>query len=433
MIKRYSLPEMSALWTEEKKYQVWFDIELWACEAMAELGIASREDVDNIRDKAKIDIKRIAEIEEVVKHDVIAFITAISEQIGPSSRFLHLGMTSSDVVDTGLAILLNQACDILLADLKRTLEAVKRKAYEYRHTLMIGRSHGVHGEPITFGFKLALWYAELKRNEDRLKQAKEVIRTGKISGSMGTFAHLDPLIEKRVCEKGGLIPDPVSNQIVQRDRHAQLLTTLAILASSIEKFSTEIRHLQRTEVREAEEFFSEGQKGSSSMPHKRNPIGSENLTGLARVIRANAMASLENISLWHERDISHSSVERIILPDTTILMNYVLNRFSRMVENLTVFPDKMKENLELTHGIIYSQRILLELAQKGEQRKEAYEIVQKLAMESWHNGTSFEELLINDRSILSFMGLEELKACFDPKYYVRHIDLIFKRVFENQE
>jgi adenylosuccinate lyase len=433
MIKRYSLPEMSSLWTEEKKYQVWFDIELWACEAMAELGIATREDVDHIRNKAKIDLKRIAEIEEVVKHDVIAFMTAISEQIGPSSRFLHLGMTSSDVVDTGLAILLNQACDILLADLKRTLEAVKRKAYEYRYTLMIGRSHGVHGEPITFGFKLAIWYAELKRNENRLKQAKEVIRTGKISGSMGTFAHLDPLIEKRVCERGGLIPDPVSNQIVQRDRHAQLMTTLAILASSIEKFSTEIRHLQRTEVREAEEFFSEGQKGSSSMPHKRNPIGAENLTGLARVIRANAMASLENISLWHERDISHSSVERIILPDTTILMNYVLNRFSRMVENLTVFPDKMRENLELTHGIIYSQRILLELAKKGEQRKEAYEIVQKLAMESWHNGTSFEELLINDRSILSFMGLEELKSCFDPKYYVRHIDLIFKRVFEGQD
>jgi adenylosuccinate lyase len=421
---------MSALWTEEKKYQVWFQIELLACEAMAELGIASKKDVENIRSGASIDLKRIAEIEEVAKHDVIAFITAISERIGPSSRFLHLGMTSSDVVDTGQAILLNEACTILLEDLKRLMEAVKKKAYQFQHTLMIGRSHGVHGEPITFGFKMALWHEELKRSEERLKQAKEAIRVGKISGSMGTFAHVDPFIEKYVCEKSGLIPDPVSNQIIQRDRHAQLLTTLAILASSLEKFSVEIRHLQRTEVREAEEFFSVGQKGSSSMPHKRNPIGSENISGLARLIRSNAMASLENIPLWHERDISHSSVERVIFPDTTILMNYILNRFARMVENLSVFPEKMKSNLNLTRGIIYSQRILLELARKGEQRKEAYEIVQKLAMESWQNESSFEELLLKDRSILSFISLEELKSCFDPNYYVRHMDEIFKRVFK---
>jgi adenylosuccinate lyase len=421
---------MSALWTDEKKYQVWFQIELLACEAMAELGIASKKDLENIRSGAGIDLKRIAEIEEVVKHDVIAFITAISEKIGPSSRFLHLGMTSSDVVDTGQAILLNEACGILLEDLKRLKEAVKKKAYQFQHTLMIGRSHGVHGEPITFGFKLALWHEELNRSEERLKQAKETIRVGKISGSMGTFAHVDPFVEKYVCEKSGLIPDPVSNQIVQRDRHAQLLTTLAILASSLEKFSIEIRHLQRTEVREAEEYFSEGQKGSSSMPHKRNPIGSENISGLARLIRSNAMASLENIPLWHERDISHSSVERVILPDTTILMNYILNRFTKIVENLSVFPEKMKNNLNLTRGIIHSQRILLELAKKGEQRKEAYEIVQKLAMESWQNERSFEELLLTDRSILSFISLDELKSCFDPNYYVRHMDEIFKRVFE---
>ncbi len=432
MIKRYSLPKMSSLWTEEKKYQVWLQIELLACEAMAELGIASKTDIENIRSGAEIDLKRIAEIEEVAKHDVIAFITAISEKIGPSSRFLHLGMTSSDVVDTGQAILLNEACAILLEDLKRLKEAVKKKAYQFQHTLMIGRSHGVHGEPITFGFKLALWHEELKRSEERLRQAKEMIRVGKISGSMGTFAHVDPFVEKYVCEKSGLIPDPVSNQIIQRDRHAQLLTTLAILASSLEKFSVEIRHLQRTEVREAEEFFSEGQKGSSSMPHKRNPIGSENISGLARLIRSNAMASLENIPLWHERDISHSSVERVIFPDTTILMDYMLNRFTKMVENLSVFPEKMKNNLNLTRGIIYSQRILLELAKKGEQRKEAYEIVQKLAMESWQNECSFEELLLSDRSILSYVSLEELKSCFDPNYYVRHMDEIFKRVFEKE-
>ncbi|MBI1820854.1 MAG: adenylosuccinate lyase [Nitrospirae bacterium] len=431
MIERYSLPQMSQLWSEEKKYQVWFEIELLACEAMEKLGIASREDVENIRTKAKIDLERIAEIEAVVKHDVIAFITAISEKIGPSSRFLHLGMTSSDVVDTGLAILLNQACDILIKDLNRALGVVRNKAYEYRDTLMIGRSHGVHGEPITFGFKLALWHAELKRNLERLKSAKEAIRVGKISGSMGTFAHLDPFIEEYVCEKTGLTPDPISNQVVQRDRHAQLLTTLAILAGSLEKFAVEIRHLQRTEVREAEEFFSEGQKGSSSMPHKRNPIGSENITGLARVIRSNAYAALENIPLWHERDISHSSVERIILPDSTILMDYILNRFTKIVENLTVFPDKMTRNLNLTHGVIYSQRILLELAKKGEQRKEAYEIVQKLAMEAWQNERSFEDLLLNDRAILSYMSLEELKACFDPGYYVRHVAAIFKRVFQD--
>ncbi|MHB8482455.1 MAG: adenylosuccinate lyase [Nitrospiria bacterium] len=429
MIERYSLPQMSQLWTEEKKYQVWFEIELLACEAMARLGVASSEDVENIRAGGQIDLKRIAEIETVVKHDVIAFITAVSEKIGPSSRFLHLGMTSSDIVDTGLAIILNQACDILIKDLTRTLEAVKKKAYEYRDTLMIGRSHGVHGEPITFGFKLALWYAELHRNLDRLKTAKEAIRVGKISGSMGTFAHLDPFIEEYVCEKTGLTPDPISNQVVQRDRHAQLLTTLAVLAGSLEKFAVEIRHLQRTEVREVEEFFSEGQKGSSSMPHKRNPIGSENITGLARVIRSNAFAALENVSLWHERDISHSSVERIILPDSTILMDYILNRFTKIVENLTVFPDKMKHNLNLTHGIIYSQRILLELAKSGEQRKEAYEIVQKLAMESWQNERSFEELLLKDPAILSYIRLEKLKECFDPNFYVRHIETIFKRVF----
>ena len=429
MIERYSLPKMAGLWTEENKYRTWFQIELWACEALAKEGVVSPEDLAKIRASGGIDPARIAEIEAVVKHDVIAFLTVVSEKIGPASRFIHMGMTSSDIVDTGVAILLNQASGILLDDLEKLMEAVKEKAFRYKNTLMIGRSHGVHGEPVTFGFKMALWYEELKRNAARLKEARESIRAGKISGSMGTFAHIGPAVEAYVCEKAGLNADPISNQIIQRDRHAHFMTTLAVLAGSLEKFAVEIRHLQRTEVREAEEFFSEGQKGSSSMPHKRNPIGSENITGLARLIRGNAMASLENIALWHERDISHSSVERVIFPDTTILMDYLLNRFTRIIETLTVFPEKMKENLDLTRGTIYSQRILLELARKGEQRKEAYEIVQKLAMESWQNGVSFEGLLIKDTAILAYIGREELKACFDPAWYVRRMDEIFSRVF----
>jgi adenylosuccinate lyase len=420
---------MASLWTDENRYKVWFRIELLACEALGELGIAPAADIEMIRARAEIDPGRIAELEEIVKHDVIAFITAISEKIGPSARFLHLGMTSSDIVDTGQAILLNEACGILLEDLDRLMKAVREKAFQYQHTVMIGRSHGVHGEPVTFGFKFALWYEELKRSRVRLLAAREAVRVGKISGSMGTFAHVDPFVEKYVCEKSGLIPDPVSNQIIQRDRHAQMMTALAILACSLEKFSVEIRHLQRTEVREVEEFFSEGQKGSSSMPHKRNPIGSENISGLARVIRSNAIASLENIPLWHERDISHSSAERVILPDTTVLMDYMLNRFAKIIETLTVFPERMKSNLDLTHGIIYSQRILLELTRKGEERKGAYEIVQKLAMESWEKGLSFESLLLQDGTILNYLSREELKSCFNPEYYVRYMNDIFDRVF----
>ncbi|MCI0528621.1 MAG: adenylosuccinate lyase, partial [Nitrospira sp.] len=365
MIDRYTLPKMKVLWGLEHKYQTWLRIEILVLEALAQRGLVPKKALHKIKTKAKIDIKSIDEIEKVVKHDVIAFLTAVSGSVGPEGRYLHWGLTSSDILDTALAILMKEASQIIKEGLIRLLKVIEQLAYRHKETVMIGRSHGIHGEPITLGLKMAIWYEETKRNLQRLEQAQAVISVGKLSGSMGTFAHLDPEVEAYVCAKCGLDPVPVSNQIIQRDRHAQYLMALAILASSIDKFSTEIRHLQRTEVLEVEEPFTEGQKGSSSMPHKRNPIGCENLSGLARVVRANALAALENIALWHERDISHSSVERIIIPDSTLLIDYMLNRFTAILQGLQVYPARMRLNLDLTHGLIYSQKLLLTLVEKG--------------------------------------------------------------------
>jgi adenylosuccinate lyase len=428
MIDRYSRPQMAAIWDAKNKYETWLKVELLACEALVQEGEMPKAVLKRIRSKAKIDPSRIDELEKKVKHDVIAFLSSITEKVGEEGRFLHWGMTSSDVLDTGLALQMRQAADLIIDDLSALLDVLKAKAKEYKETLMIGRSHGIHGEPITFGLKMALWYAETERNLFRMRQAKETISFGKISGAMGTFAHLSPSVESYVCEKLGLKPEPVSNQIVQRDRHAEYMQTLALIASSLEKFATEIRHLQRTEVLEAEEPFEEGQKGSSSMPHKRNPIGSENICGLARVIRSHATAALENIPLWHERDISHSSVERIILPDSTILLDFMLDRFTKIMRRLFVYPDKMAQNLELTGGTIFSQKILLLLIQKGMKRELAYEIVQRAAMEVFHQGGSFKQRILAHPE-LSSIHPKEIEACFDAREFVRHIETIYKRVF----
>jgi adenylosuccinate lyase len=432
MIDRYTLPQMKAVWDPARKFQIWLEVELRACEALERAQKAPRGVAAKIRRKARVDqtlLDRIAAVEKVVKHDVIAFLESLGERVGPEARFLHMGLTSSDIVDTSLAVQMVQALDIILADVDRLLEVLKTRAFEHRHTLMVGRSHGIHGEPVSFGFKLAIWYEETKRHRTRLRAVREEIAVGKLSGAMGTFAHLGPEIEAYVCEQLGLKPDPVSSQIVQRDRHASFLSALALLASSIDKFATEVRHLQRTEVREAEEYFSTGQKGSSAMPHKRNPIGSENLCGLARLVRAYSVAGMENVSLWHERDISHSSVERVVMPDSTILIDYMLVRFTDIIQNLIVYPSRMKQNLELTGGLIYSQRLLLELIDRGAQRKEAYEAVQRNAMEAWKGGASFEELVSKDPFIAKHLTAAQVKACFDPAYYLRHLGKIYERVF----
>jgi adenylosuccinate lyase len=431
MINRYSRPQMAAIWDDKNKYETWLKIELLACEALVEEGEMPKSALKTIRSKAKVNPARIDELEKKVKHDVIAFLSSITEKVGEEGRFLHWGMTSSDVLDTGLALLMRQAADLIIDDLSALLDVLKAKAEEHKETVMIGRSHGIHGEPITFGLKMALWYAETQRNLLRMRQAKEIISFGKLSGAMGTFAHLSPSVEAYVCDKLDLKPEPVSNQIVQRDRHAQYLQTLALIASSLEKFATEIRHLQRTEVLEAEEPFEEGQKGSSSMPHKRNPIGSENICGLARVIRSHASAALENIPLWHERDISHSSVERIILPDSTILLDFILDRFTRIMRRLFVYPDKMSRNLELTGGTIFSQKILLLLIRKGMKRELAYEIVQNAAMEVFHQGGSFKQKILSHPG-LSSIRPKEIEACFDARQFVRHIETIYKRVFNER-
>lgn len=419
---------MAAIWDVKNKYETWLKIELLACEALVEEGGMPKSALKKIRSKAKVDPARIDALEKKVKHDVIAFLSSVTEKVGEEGRFLHWGMTSSDVLDTGLALMMRQAADLIIDDLLALLEVLKAKAEEYKETVMIGRSHGIHGEPITFGLKMALWYAETERNLHRMREAKEVASVGKVSGAMGTFAHLSPAVEGYVCAKLDLKPEPVSNQVVQRDRHAQYVQTLALIASSLEKFATEIRHLQRTEVLEAEEPFEEGQKGSSSMPHKRNPVGSENICGLARVIRSHATAALEDIPLWHERDISHSSVERIILPDATILLDYMLDRFTKIMRRLCVYPDKMARNLELTGGTIYSQKILLLLIQKGMKRELAYEIVQGAAMEVFHRGGSFKEKILSHPA-LSSIPRKEIEACFDARQFVRHLETIYKRVF----
>ncbi len=429
MIPRYTRPEMGKIWTDRRKFETWLEIELLVCEALSELGEIPQEAVRKIKEKASFDAGRVDEIEKVTKHDVLAFLTNVGESIGPLSRFLHYGLTSSDILDTSLALLLKEASDLILQDLHRLLKVLKEKALKHKETLMIGRSHGVHAEPITFGLKMALWYDETKRNLVRMERAKEAVSVGKISGAVGTFAHIRPSVEEFVCGRLGLKPAPISTQIVQRDHHAEFFTTLAIIASSIEKFSVELRHLQRTEVLEAEEFFSKGQKGSSAMPHKRNPISSENLSGLARLVRSYSLASLENIPLWHERDISHSSVERVIAPDATILIDYMINRLTSIVENLIVYPENMKANLEKMRGLIYSEAVLLLLTKKGLSREEAYGVVQRNAMRVWEKAEDFKTLLSQDEGINRVITQEELDAAFDIQTHLKHVDDIFRRVF----
>jgi adenylosuccinate lyase len=428
MIPRYTRPEMAKIWTEQRKFETWLEIELLVCEALSELGEIPSEAVKEIREKSKFDVQQINEIEKVTKHDVIAFLTNVGESIGPLSKYLHYGLTSSDILDTSLALLLKEASEIILQDIHRFLEILKKKAFQHKETLMIGRSHGVHAEPITFGLKMALWYDEMKRNLIRMERAKEAVSVGKISGAVGTFAHIPPFVEEFVCRRLGLKPAPISTQIVQRDHHAEFFTTLAILASSIEKFSVELRHLQRTEVLEVEEFFSKGQKGSSAMPHKRNPISAENLSGLARLVRSYSIAAMENIPLWHERDISHSSVERVIAPDATILIDYMLNRLTSIVENLIVYPENMKANLDKMGGLIFSEAILLLLTRKGLSREEAYGVVQRNAMKVWEKGDDFKTLLSQDEVIKRLFTAEELNAAFNVRSHLKHVEDIFRRV-----
>ncbi len=429
MIERYTLPKMKGIWDLKHKYEIWLQVELLACEALEKAGQVPRGVAARIRRRAQVNPDRIAAIEKVVKHDVIAFLESLAAPVGKEVRFLHIGLTSSDIVDTSLAVQMAEALNLILADLEGLLAVLKQRAYEHRDTIMVGRSHGIHGEPISFGFKLAIWYEEARRHLNRLKAVREEIAVGKLSGAMGTFAHQGPDVEAYVCARLGLKPDPVSNQVVQRDRHAAYLSALALLAASIEKFATEIRHLQRTEVLEAEEYFSAGQKGSSAMPHKRNPIASENLCGLARVVRANSLAAMENVVLWHERDISHSSVERVIIPDSTILMDFMLVRLTDLIKNLLVYPERMKRNLELTGGLIYSQRLLLELVERGAQRKDAYEAVQRCAMEAWKGRTGFQDLISKDPLVTKYLSSAQIVACFNPRHYLRHLGKIYQRVF----
>jgi adenylosuccinate lyase len=429
MIARYTRPEMGRIWEVENRYSKWLQVELVACEAMAELGLIPKEAYVNIRDKAAFSVDRILEIEEETKHDVIAFLTNVAEYVGPDSRCIHLGLTSSDILDTSFALLLREAMDIILQDVRRFMDVLKAKALEHKFTVMIGRSHGIHAEPITFGIKLAVFYAEMKRNLKRLEDAREVISYGKLSGAVGTFANIPPEVEVRACRKLGLKPAEVSTQIIQRDRHAQYFSTLAILAGTMEKIAVEIRHLQRTEVLEAEEPFSKGQKGSSAMPHKKNPIGAENVTGLARLVRSNCLAALENMALWHERDISHSSVERVIGPDSTILINYMLNRLSGIISGLVVRPDRMMKNLELMKGLIFSQQVLTRLTEKGLERQRAYEMVQRNALKVWDEGVDFKDLLFRDEEIRRYLSQEEIETLFDVNRHLKHVDAIFDRVF----
>ena len=429
MIDRYTLPRMGAVWTQTRKYELWLQVELAVCEAMEQMGHFPRGVTARIRKKVSINPSQIAAIEHVTKHDVIAFLESVAEQAGKDGRFLHAGLTSSDIVDTSLALQLVEAAQLILEDVRSLLSALQNLAFAHRDTLMVGRSHGIHGEPISFAWKVAIWFQEFQRQQRRLEAATADIAVGKLSGAMGTFAHLSPSVEKTVCQRLGLKPAPISNQVIQRDRHAAFLSALALMAASIEKVATEIRHLQRTEVLEAEEFFEPGQKGSSAMPHKRNPISSENLCGLARVVRSNSLAALENVALWHERDISHSSAERIILPDSTILIDYMLVRLTNMLSKLVVYPERMMATLNQTGGLIYSQRLLLALVDKGAIRKEAYEHVQQHAMAAWKGEGSFQALIEQDPFIAKHLSAKEIATCFNPKAYLRHQQQIFARVF----
>lgn len=428
MIDRYTRPEMGAIWTEENRFKAWLEVEILACEAWAELGEIPKEDVKKLRENASFDINRIKEIEEETRHDVVAFTRAVSETLGEERKWVHYGLTSTDVVDTALSYVLKQANEILLKDIENFVEILANKAKEHKYTVMMGRTHGVHAEPTTFGLKLALWLEEMKRNLERFKMASGDVEFGKISGAVGTYANIDPFVESYVCEKLGLQPAPISTQTLQRDRHAFYMGTLALIATSIEKFAVEIRGLQKSETREVEEFFAKGQKGSSAMPHKRNPIGSENMTGMARVIRGYMTTAYENVPLWHERDISHSSAERIILPDATIALNYMLNRFANIVKNLTVYPENMKRNMDRTLGLIYSQRVLLALIDKGMSREEAYDTVQPRAMEAWEKQVQFRSLIEQDEKIAGLLSEAEIDDCFDYNYHIKHVDMIFERL-----
>lgn len=427
MIERYTLPEMKEIWSEENKFRKWLDIEIYACKALCQKGVIPESALKNIREKANFSVDRILEIEEEVHHDVIAFLTCVAEYVGEDSKYIHLGLTSSDVVDTAQSVRMKEAADQILKRLARLYNVLIEKAIKYRNTAMIGRTHGIHAEPMTFGLKMLLWAAETKRNIERMKKAKEVISVGKISGAVGTYANIDPYVEEFVCKCLGLKPAPISTQVLQRDRHAEYMNTIAVIGCTLEKIATEIRALQRTDIREAEEFFAKGQKGSSAMPHKRNPIITERISGMSRILRGNALAAMENVALWHERDISHSSVERVIIPDSTIAVDYMLYKMIDIISNLLVYPEKMKHNMERTNGLIFSQRVLLALVDKGLTREKAYELVQRNAMECWQTGKSFKDILKSDEDVMKIITPEELDDLFKYDYYLRHIDEIYSR------
>jgi len=429
MISRYTHPEMGRIWSDQRRYETWLLVESAAADAMAAAGIVPPEAARDIRERGAFDIARIEAIERTTQHDVIAFTTAVAEQVGPSARWLHFGMTSSDVIDTAQALQMRDACDLILKDLDALSGAIRDRAITFRRTPMIGRTHGVHAEPMTFGLKLALWYAEVQRDIDRVRRARTVVSVGKLSGAVGTFAHLPPQVEEDVCRRLGLEPAPVASQVIQRDRHAELLTTLAITAASLEKFALEIRGLQKTEIGEVEEPFAKGQKGSSAMPHKRNPIGCEQIVGMARLLRGNAHAALENVALWHERDISHSSVERVILPDSFLALDHMLRRFTTIVQGMLVYPDRMLENLNRSRGVVFSGSVLLELARRGVSREQAYEWVQRNAMRSFDEQRDFKSLLLADPDVARALPPAEIERAFDLDEQLRHVDHIFDRVF----
>jgi adenylosuccinate lyase len=430
MIRRYTHPDMGRIWSDQRKYETWLQVEIAAVDAMARAGIVPEEAAADIRARAAFSVERIEEIEQVTQHDVIAFTTAVAEHVGPSARWLHFGLTSSDIIDTAQALQMREACDLILRDLEALAQAVRARAEEHRRTPMIGRTHGVHAEPMTFGLKLALWYAELTRDAARVTRARETITVGKLSGAVGTFAHLPPSIEAEVCRRLGLQPAPVASQVIQRDRHAELLAALAITGSSLEKFALEVRGLQKTEIGEVEEPFAKGQKGSSAMPHKRNPIACEQIVGLARLLRANAHAALEDNALWHERDISHSSVERVILPDSFIMLDHMLRRFTRVVSGMVVHPDRMMENLQRSRGVVFSGTVLLELARRGVSREQAYEWVQRNAMRSFDEKVDFKTLLLADPDVTAVLSRAEVEKAFDLNDQLRHVDGVFERVFQ---
>lgn len=428
MIERYTRPEMATLWSEEEQFQAWLEVELAACAAWSELGVIPKEDVDKLYERASFDVSRIHEIEESTRHDVVAFTRAVSETLGDEKKWVHYGLTSSDVVDTAWSVRLKRANKLLLDGIDRLIDVLGNRAKEHKSTLMMGRTHGVHAEPTTFGLKLALYFAEMKRNRERFQSASEGVRVGKLSGAVGTFAHLPPELEKITCEKLGLEPAPISTQVLQRDRHAHYVSVLALIGATLEKMAVEVRGLQRSEVREVEEAFGKGQKGSSSMPHKRNPVGSENITGCARLLRGYMVSAYENVALWHERDISHSMVERVILPDATTILHYALHRFANIMENLTVYPKNMLRNMNRTFGLYNSQRLLLKLIEKGMNREAAYDLVQPLAMQAWEEERSFREIVDENEEIVEKLGANEIEDAFDPQYHLKYVDEIFERV-----